>query len=195
MSTLLAVLTVVVSLTVGFLVNGSPFATVPVTALQRYGGITLSAIGAFEFWRIAAAQLLHAKMLHMLFNAICIFFLGNLLESRIGGFRLFLVWLVAGCLATLLSPVLLPPPWNVGTGASQAVFAMAGCAGVFVLTEGRQRLLLAGALMLAVLPGLMLDMISAGYPKIGHLSGFLFGAIFGFSFKALDGRPNRPERF
>jgi len=101
-ATCLTSLTVVVSLTVAYLVNGSILKTVRVVDLRDYGGITLEDIRSLSLWRVAVAQLLHAKMAHMLFNALCLFLLGGLLEAAIGSLRLLLIWLVAGGVATLI---------------------------------------------------------------------------------------------
>ena len=107
------------------------------------------------------------------------FLLGSLVESKLGGLRTFSIWLVAGGVATALSPVFAEAPWNVGTGASQATFAFAGCAAALA-TFGLLKQRPAWALIaLVVLPGLALDLIYGGYPKPGHAVGFVLGFVFG----------------
>ncbi len=97
----LALLTVAVSFTVAYLVNGSLLKTVNVVDLRTYGGTTFEDLRNLELWRLALAQTLHAKPPHMLFNALCLFLLGSLLEHAIGAVRLLLIWLIAGGAATL----------------------------------------------------------------------------------------------
>jgi membrane associated rhomboid family serine protease len=178
-STALAALTVITSLTVAHLTTGNPMGTVKVTLLRSYGGTAFDDLANFELWRLATAQLVHAKQAHMLLNAALLLLLGNLVEARTGGLRAFSVWLLAGGIGTAISPVLIEAPWNIGTGASQATFAFAGCAAVLALS-GTIRGKSAWALIsLTLLTGFGLDMIYAGYPKPGHVTGFLLGACIG----------------
>ncbi|WP_172438380.1 rhomboid family intramembrane serine protease [Variovorax boronicumulans] len=180
-SAALAILTIVASLSVSYAVNGQIFSTVKIPLLRRYGGITFEDAWNFELWRLATAQLIHAKQAHMLLNAICIFLLGRLLESKIGGLWTFLIWLIAGGTATAISPILIEAPWNVGTGASQATFAFAGCTTVLALFGVFKRRLAWTLTALVVLPGFSLDLIYGGYLKPGHVVGFALGMIFGGS--------------
>jgi len=192
-ATYLSVLTIIVSLTVAYLVNGSFVSTVRMVDLRSYGGTTFEDIRNFELWRIAFAQMLHSKMPHMLFNAACLYLLGRLIEDASGGFTMLAVWLVAGGAATVLSPILVDAPWNVGTGASQAVFAFAGFAAVFAAARRISRTWSIGLIALAVIPGVVLDLLFAGYPKPGHVAGLIFGALFGFAVLMVPLRPSPPS--
>ncbi|MCY1232045.1 Rhomboid family protein [compost metagenome] len=180
-SATLAILTIAVSLSVSYCANHQLFGPVKISVLRSYGGIAFEDVWNLELWRLAAAQLIHAKQAHMLLNALCIFLLGSLLESKLGGVWTFLIWLIAGGTATAISPILIEPPWNVGTGASQATFAFAGCATVLALFGVFNRKLAWTLIALVVLPGFSLDLIYPGYPKPGHVVGFALGMIFGGS--------------
>jgi rhomboid protease GluP len=147
--------------------------------LRSYGGITFEDIRNLELWRVVTAQLIHAKQAHMLLNAFCLFLLGILVESKLGGLRTFWIWLIAGDIATAISPILVEPPWNVGTGASQATFALAGCATVLALFGVLDRKRAWTLIAIVALPGFALDLLYGGYPKPGHLVGFVLGMIFG----------------
>lgn len=182
----LTVLTVVVSLGVSYFANGRIFSTVKMPTLRTYGGTTFDDMRHLEIWRLITAQFIHAKQAHMLFNALCLFLLGSLVESRVGGWRTFLVWLIAGGIATVISPILIESPWNVGTGASQATFAFAGCATVLTLSGALKRKRAWALISLVVLPGVMLDLIYGGYPKPGHVTGFVLGMIFGKLYDSHD---------
>lgn len=115
----------------------------------------------------------------MLLNALCLFLIGSLVESKVGGLMTFCIWLFAGGIATLISPILTEVPWNVGTGASQATFAFAGCAAVLALFGPLNHKFVWILIAFVIIPGLVLDLISSGYPKPGHVVGFVLGAIFG----------------
>jgi len=181
-SALLAGLTVVVSLSVSYLANHEFFSTVKIPVLRSYGGTTFEDIKNLELWRVITAQLIHAKQAHMLLNALCLFLLGSLVESKVGGLRTFLLWLIAGGIATVVSPMLIEAPWNVGTGASQANFALAGCATVLALRGATNRKLAWPLIALVVVPGIALDLTYGGYPKPGHVTGFFLGMLFGGAY-------------
>jgi membrane associated rhomboid family serine protease len=181
-ATFLAITTIFVSFTVAYLVNGTFLNSVRMTDLRTYGGTTVEDLRNFEVWRVPLAQMLHAKIPHMLFNAMCLLLLGNLLEKVIGPLKLLLLWLFAGGIATIISPVFVEAPWNVGTGASQAIFAFAGCAAVFAVARILDLRWAIGLIALAVFPGLLLDFIYAGYPKLGHVAGVFFGVVFGLVY-------------
>lgn len=183
MAMTLAILTVVTSLAVNALIGGSPLVSVTVVDLQGYGGTTFEDLGNFELWRVPVSQLIHANPPHTFYNALIIVFLGAALEDRIGPWRLLAMWLIAGGIATVMSPILSEAPWNVGTGASQATFAFAGCASVFVLLSPINRIKLIVLVAITIAPGLALDFLLAGYAKPGHLIGFVLGAAFGLLYR------------
>nr|QIP09487.1 rhomboid family intramembrane serine protease [Bradyrhizobium symbiodeficiens] len=142
-----------------------------------------------ELWRIPVSQLLHARMLHMLFNALWLLLLGHRLERRIGSLRLLLLWLVAGGLATAASPIGVEAPWNVGTGASQALFAFSSCALVLARRQAIGRGYTAAVASTYLAIGLILDLVTAGHPKLGHLAGALLGSLLGAAFLNLPENP------
>ena len=181
-SAALTFLTISVSLAAAYAVSGSLFGSVSVSDLRRLGGVTVDDLRALQLWRIPVSQLLHAKALHMLFNAVWLFLLGHLLERRIGALRLLTLWLIAGGIATAVSPIGLQSPWNVGTGASQAIFAFAGCALVLAARHAVDRKSAIALASTYMATGLLLDVVTAGYPKPGHLVGALLGALLGSTF-------------
>ncbi|WP_137130435.1 rhomboid family intramembrane serine protease [Rhizobium sp. FY34] len=186
----LSMLTLAYSLFVAFHVTGNPMGTVKVTQLLAYGGTSFGSLADMEIWRLATSQLVHAKQLHMLLNVAGLYFLGSLLEARIGAACLFAIWLIAGGVATAVSPLGVESPWNVGTGASQATFAFATAALVIAVTQKQARVGLLGLSAFILLPGLTLDLMAAGYPKPGHLMAMLLGAVFGLAFSANNSNAN-----
>ncbi len=181
-SAILAMATIIASVFVAYHANGSPFSTVKVAVLRDYGGTTFADIRNFELWRLITAQNIHVKQGHMLYNAICLLLVGGLVESKIGPARVLVIWLFAGGLATYVSPIGVEAPWNVGTGASQAVFALA--AAVLVLIFYREVERMRGGILVAfaLIPGLALDFMTAGYPKPGHAVALCLGGLLGLLF-------------
>ncbi len=183
LTTLLVVSTIAASLAVATIVNGTPFSTVRIVDLGKWGGITIADLRQLEVWRLATSQLVHSKMPHMLYNALSLALLAGTLERKLGALRIGCIWLLGGGIATLFSPILIEPPFDIGTGASQAVLAFAGCALVFALSVKADRVLLYLLTALAIIPALALDLLFAGYPKPGHVLALVIGFGFGWLFR------------
>ena len=118
----------------------------------------------------------------MLYNAVCLLLVGSLVERKIGPIRILVIWLFAGGLATYISPIGIKAPWDVGTGASQAVFALAAVALVLIFDRNVKRVLGTVLVALSLVPGLALDLMTAGYPKPGHAMALLLGGLLGLIF-------------
>ena len=180
---LLGSLTFVVSLYVSWAVNGTLLSKVRIVDLAEHGGVRFADMRELKLWRYFTAQLVHVKWPHMLFNVACLFGIGSLVENRIGGLKTLGVWGIAGGIATLISPVLIAPPYDVGTGASHAVLAFAGCALMLVNFRNGQDRLLKIMIVICVLPAFALDFVFAGYPKPGHVAALVLGAVLGWIFR------------
>ncbi|USD66840.1 rhomboid family intramembrane serine protease [Vibrio sp. SCSIO 43136] len=185
---LLAIVTVIVSLTVNYLISGSLFGKVKVPELEPYGGYTLEHLLNYEFWRLVASQLIHVKQPHMIYNVLSLVAIGFAFERKIGALAFISIWLVAGSVGTFASTFTVPEPWNLGTGGSQAVLGLAAAGLVKYLkgeTGGRVPFLV---LALTILPAFALDLIFSEHhlPKLGHVLSFGFGALIllGFEFRA-----------
>jgi len=134
-----------------------------------------------------AAQLIHAKQAHMFYNAISLLAIGCLLERRIGSFNFIMIWFIAGSVGTFTSTFSVSPPWNLATGGSQAILALAGVLLVFYITGRLKSKLVFRTLTLVIFPAFTLDLIYAEnhLPKLGHVFSFSFGMLVaaGFSLK------------
>lgn len=65
LSTELALVRFAVSCSVAYAATGSPFGTVAIPVLRGFGGVTMEDLANLEIWRLATAQLVHAKQAHM----------------------------------------------------------------------------------------------------------------------------------
>jgi len=91
---------------------------------------------------------------------------------------LILLFFVAGVVGTLASIISVPAPYDVGTGASQAVLGLTAC-GISLTAKGvNNSIRLKLALLLCIVPAMALDIIYAGYPKRGHAVAFVVGLFF-----------------
>ena len=138
---------------------------------------TRGAIGvdAGEWYRIITSGFLHDGLIHIGFNMLILWLLGQQLEPALGRLRFALIYFV-GLLGGSFG-VLLMNPNTFTVGASGAVFGLFGAAvvvqrnrGINPFETGLGGLIAINLLITFTVPG-----ISIG----GHLGGLLFGAAAG----------------
>ena len=178
----ISILTVCYSLYVNYQISGSLFGKFKYTQLEPYGGVTFGHLWNLELWRLFASQLIHLKPPHMFFNVLSFLLLGSILEKHIGWTRFFVLWFVSGVCGTLVSTLTVEPPWNLGTGASQAVMGVAALGTLAIWKKVNTTFILKFSVGFAVLPALLIDLIYAHHPKLGHVTGFLIGFLVGLYF-------------
>jgi membrane associated rhomboid family serine protease len=142
------------------------------------GGFCAADIGTVhgEWYRLISAGFLHFGILHIAFNMLLLFQLGNLLEPVVGRIRFGLLYF-----ASLLggaAGVLVLSPHELTGGASGAVFGLLGAAavalwlrGVNPLSTGIGTLIVLNLFITFTLPN-----VSIG----GHLGGLIAGAAAGW---------------
>lgn len=171
----ISILTVVYSLYVNYKISGSLFGNIKIVQLEPFGGVTLEHLWNLEIWRLFTSQLIHVKQLHMLFNVVSLALLGIVLEKYIGATSFFILWFISGTFGTLASTLSVGPPWNLGAGASQAIFGVAAFGVVVFWKKINTTLLLKLIVASVVIPSLLLDLIYAHHLKLGHIVGFVVG--------------------
>lgn len=179
---LLAAATATMSVYAAIEISGTWPGRVRIVQLENYG-LRFEHLRELELWRLITAQLVHVKQPHMVSDVFCLLLIGSAVERHVGFIRLLVLWLIGGSMATLFSTLFVTPPWNLGTGASQAIMAIAG-AGLWLALTGVDRskslqLRLAFTIALA----LALDLIHAHYPKPGHVAGVLLGLLIASRFR------------
>jgi membrane associated rhomboid family serine protease len=152
--------------------------------LLSFGALDGKTLQGLELWRLLTSQFLHVHLLHMLFNAGCVFVLGSAIESVLGARWLVSVFLLGGAVGQMFSAMLAPT--LISSGASQAVMALCGFVLIasFRIPFGTTSSVFAAA-VLAV--QVFLDLYVAGVFKFGHffslLAGLALGAALLFSAK------------
>lgn len=133
-------------------------------------------LDAGEWYRMITSGFLHFGIIHLAFNMLLLFQLGQLLEPAIGRIRFALLYFAA-LLAGSAGAMILQPDQFHG-GASGAVFGLMGAAaiglrnrGVNPFSTGIGTILLLNLLLTFTIPG-----ISIG----GHIGGVLGGGIAGW---------------
>lgn len=133
------------------------------------------AVADGQWWRLITGGFLHAGLLHVAFNMLIVFQLGQLLEPALGRVRfvaLYLAALLAGSAGAL---VVEPRVFTVG--ASGAAFGLAGAAFIGLRQRGVDvwRTGLGGMLAINLAFTFLVPGISVG----GHLGGLAGGALVG----------------
>lgn len=171
---MLGTATVALSVHAAIEISGTWMGRVRIVDLESYG-VRFGHLRDLELWRLVTSQLVHVKQPHMLSNVFCLLWVGAAVERRVGFVRLLVLWLIGGSLATLFSTLFVAPPWNLGTGSSQAIMAIAG-AGLWLVLTGLDRsrsLMLPVAFSIAV--AFAIDLVHGHYPKPHHVAGVLLG--------------------
>jgi membrane associated rhomboid family serine protease len=133
------------------------------------------AIDAGEWYRVVTAGFVHVGLLHIAFNMLLLYRIGEVLEARLGRVRftvLYFFSLLTGSFGALLvSP-------NVFTvGASGAVYGLLGAAAVGMRDKGVN--LWQSGLGTLLVVNLLFTFFAPGISVGGHIGGLAGGALLG----------------
>lgn len=154
--------------------------------LERFGWARGVDIQYGQYWRLLTSALVHANVMHILFNAYGIWVLGVIFERQ-HGWRPFLAICLASALGGSALAMTFYDPNTPLVGASGAAYGLFGAVlgvmyvrtgsvrGILQVPMGRQLLLWLGfGVMMSLMPG-----VSA----LGHLGGFVPGAVLGIFYE------------
>ncbi|WOL18146.1 RHOMBOID-like protein 3 [Canna indica] len=150
---------------------------------------TLDKLGALQWykvvhqnqaWRLVTCIWLHAGLVHLLANMVCLLFVGIRLERQFGFLRIAIIYLLSGFGGAVLSALLLRNITSVG--ASGALFGFLGAmvSELFInwtIYSNRVAALL--TLMFIIVVNLAIGL----FPHVdnfAHIGGFLSGFLLGF---------------
>lgn len=189
----ICVLTIAISLFVAFQISGSMFGKSRIIHLADYGGLTIEGLKNLEIWRLVTSQFIHVHQKHMLYNVLSLGFLCALIERKTGFKYVLFIWFFTGSMGTFFTTQFGTPPWNTGTGTSQAVMGFAGFGLWLYIAKYRRDYLLLCALVFSIFPAMYLDFKTAGYPKPGHALSFVLGCSIAVYF--LFGQTSTTEHY
>jgi membrane associated rhomboid family serine protease len=109
----------------GLCVSQSGLTAIPPAMLFRNGAMYASAIDRQEYWRLIASGFLHANLLHLATNMICLALWGGHLEKRIGSSYFVLVYLCALATGAIVSNLTHAGQY-LSVGASGAISGVLG---------------------------------------------------------------------
>jgi rhomboid protease GluP len=121
----------------------------------------------------------------MVYNVLSLLALGSLLERKFGSMAFTSIWFLAGTSGTLVSTFTVPEPWNLGTGGSQAILALAASGFVMYLKGRLKGNIVVAILAFTIMPAFALDLVYTEHhlPKLGHIVSFSLGALLLLGFE------------
>jgi membrane associated rhomboid family serine protease len=160
--------------------------------LYQMGGAHPLSIAAGERWRLLTAMFLHASLLHIAFNSLVLYQLGNVVERTFGRLRMIAIYFVGGFLASVTS-FLFSAPNVVSVGASGAVFALAGA---WLVYNWRRRDLAFSAMNVRSIwlflgLNLVIGLSLPGIDNSAHIGGFVAGLLAGAVVEGFGPRRTR----
>ena len=138
-----------------------------------------------EWYRLITSGFLHFGIIHLAFNMLLLFQLGQLLEPAIGRVRFGLLYF--GSLLAGSAGALLLQPDSLHGGASGAVFGLMGAAFIAMLNRGLNPF--TTGLGTTLLLNLFITFTIPGISIGGHLGGVVGGAIAGWVVLSPRHRP------
>jgi rhomboid protease GluP len=161
------------------------------TALLKLGALPANGQLHGEYWRFITYAFLHLNWTHILANLALLWWVGRIVERRVGTGRFAVIYLVSILLsgATILFKYVMSPSEGAAIGASGGVFGLLGTALVLVYrkdmaTFGQDRGLRTG-LWICLAIGLAISFLP-GVSIAGHIGGLIAGLILGAIVAAKD---------
>ena len=154
-----------------------------------------AALQAGEWWRLFTPVLLHASIMHILFNMWALWVLGPQIERGVGSWPFVALYLASAAVGGAFV-YFLGEPNTVAVGASGAIF---GLFGVWANWAVRRRNTLYGRALLRQIGFLLF--INAAIPLFvpsiaweAHLGGLIAGFVIGELWSRVSGRNAMPIR-
>ncbi|KAL3524245.1 hypothetical protein ACH5RR_017079 [Cinchona calisaya] len=170
---------------------------------------TLEKLGALQWtkivhqhqgWRLVSSFWLHAGIIHLISNMLCLALIGIRLEQQCGFVRIGAIYLLSGFGGSLLSSLFIQK--SISVGASGALFGLLGAMLSELITNWSIYTNKFAALV-TILVVVLINLAVGVLPHVNnfaHIGGFLTGLLLGFvmlprpQFGWIE-RQNRPADF
>ena len=145
-------------------------------------------LSATEPWRALTVMVVHADVLHLLFNMVGVLLFGSFVERSLGHARFLAVYLLSGLggsAAVLLLAAPYEPGWfSLHVGASGALFGLLGV----VLTPTRSLDRNWGGAAVFLVLNVIYSAVSPGISWESHMGGLVVGFALGLRGTAAEAR-------
>ena len=151
--------------------------------LIRFGASFSPRVVQGEIWRLFTANFLHIGVLHLVFNSLALYALGQEVEALFGSPRFIVVYLLTGLSGSIFSFGLRSDA-ALSAGASTAIFGLVGALMAFFVRNrrhfgeiARRRL---NNYVFLILINLYIGLSVPGIDNLGHIGGFAGGLTLGW---------------
>ncbi|KAI5058260.1 hypothetical protein GOP47_0026430 [Adiantum capillus-veneris] len=153
------------------------------STLLKMGGLSWVTVAqSHQFWRLLSCLWLHAGLVHLVVNIICLLFIGIKLEQEFGCGRLGSIYFLSGLGGSLYGELFLQR--RVSAGASIPLFGLLG-AMLSELITNFSRYNSKFAPLTTIILLCLVNLAIGIFPhndNFSHFWGFLFGLLLGFVF-------------
>lgn len=147
------------------------------------GGISYEAIVKdHQYYRFLTHMFIHADMDHLFGNMMVLFFIGTLVEKKLGRFRYLILYFIGGLVAgiTSLGYNVIYDSSTLSIGASGAIFAVVGAmVAIVIFNKGEFGEIGIQQLLFFVVITIINGLNSQGIDNAAHVGGLLAGVILG----------------
>ena len=146
------------------------------------GCVSLSYVMQGEFYRLLTAVFLHGSVDHYFSNMLLLYFLGDILERRVGRSRFTIMYLITGILGNVLSCLheYITGIYYISYGASGAVFGLIGMLFYLVIHRDEKIKISIPAMLFMVAYCIYSSFVGEQVNVAAHLGGLLSGMLLMF---------------
>lgn len=132
-----------------------------------------------EYYRFLTSMFLHSGWMHLVSNAVYLYYFGVRSEKLLGTGRFLLLYLLSGLCGGLLS-VFFGDAYGVSIGASGAIYGLLGAMLLLTKKRGpRYTGMNYSTMLLLAATAIGIGFLEPGVDNLGHIGGFLGGmAVF-----------------
>ena len=151
-------------------------------SLAYFGGNNLALVQSGEVWRVITSAFLHAGLIHLVVNMYSLAIIGTQVETFIGKWKFFGIYLISAISGNLLS-LTFSSANIISVGASGALF---GLMGALLYFGYHYRLYLSEAIRNQIVPiilvNLLLGFMISGIDNVAHIGGLIGGYLASMAF-------------
>ncbi len=146
------------------------------------GCVSLAYVEKGEFYRLLTAVFLHGSLDHFFSNMLLLYFIGDIIENKIGRFRFLAIYLAAGILGNVLSCFheYMLGEYYISYGASGAVFGLIGMLFYLVVRRDERVRISMPAMLFMTAYCIYSSFVGEQINVAAHLGGLISGMLLMF---------------
>lgn len=144
--------------------------------LTKYGRLLNVSAMSPEWWRLLTCMFLHAGIPHLVVNCIGLYSIGSIVEQRLGGMKLLVIYLLSGIGSAMITMLV-----TYGSvGASGAIYGIGGTLLILIIKDRKNSWSTQPLLKkLIIVAYLIVPNLSGVNTLIAHETGLIIGILFG----------------